>query len=294
MAGDDYYSLIGVARTATADEIKKAYRNLVRKHHPDVDKTPGAEDRFKKINQAYEVLSDPQKRQTYDQFGSAAFEGNAASGPGAHSGGNPFGTGSPFGGFGNGGFHYSYSTDGAAAGFDPFDILDSFFGGQSPFGGARGRGPRLPTYQIQITFDEAVHGVEKEVSIENKSRKIKIPVGVDDGTRIKFDDFNLIVSVTPSNIFQRDGYDVIVEKEIPFTLASLGGSIKVPTIDGEVELRVQPGTQPETVVRLRERGIMHTRGNARGDEYVKYKVKVPTKLSGKARKLLEDLQKELV
>jgi DnaJ-class molecular chaperone len=285
----DYYATLGVARTATADEIKRAYRAMARKYHPDVNKEPDAEKKLKDVNQAYEVLSDPQKRQTYDQFGSAAFEGNAAGG-GAYGGGSPFGG---FGGFGNGGFQYTYSSDGNTAGFDPFDILDSFFGGASPFGGGRSRGPRLPTYQIQITFDEAVHGIEKEVQIENKSRKIKIPAGVDDGTRIKFDDFNLIVSVMPSNIFQRDGYDVIVEKEIPFTLATLGGSIKVPTIDGDVELRVQSGTQPETVVRLRERGIPHTRGNARGDEYVKYKVKVPTKLSGKAKKLMEELQKEL-
>jgi molecular chaperone DnaJ len=278
----DYYQLLGVARTATADEIKRAYRQLARKHHPDVDKSPESEKKFKEINQAYEVLSDPQKRSTYDQFGSSAFEGNAA-------GGSP--GGNPFSGFGNGGFQYSYSNGGGFDGVDPFDILETFFGGSSPFG--RRSGPRLPTYQIQITFEEAVHGVEKEVSIENQTRKIKIPAGVDDGTRIKFDDFNLIISVLPSKIFQRDGFDIVVEQDVSFVMASLGGSIDVPTIDGNVQLKVQAGTQPDTVVRLKERGIKHTRSNARGDEYVKFKVKVPTKISGKARKLLEELQKEL-
>jgi DnaJ-class molecular chaperone len=280
----DYYAALGVSKNATAEEIKKAYRQLVRKHHPDVDKSEGADKKFKEVQGAYDVLSDPQKRQTYDQFGSAAFE-NGGGNPGA--GGNPFGG---FGGFGNGGFQYSYQSGG---GVDPFDILEQFFGGGgSPFGGGR-RAPRTPTYQIQISFDDAVHGVEKEVQIEGKGRKIKIPAGVDDGTRIKFDDFSLIVGVSPSNIFQRDGQDVIVEQAVTFMMASLGGVVKVPTIDGEVELKVQPGTQPDTVVRLRERGIPSTRGGHRGDEYVKFKVKVPTKLSGKAKKLLEELQTEL-
>lgn len=281
----DYYATLGVARTATAEEIKKAYRNKARQYHPDVNKAPDAEKMLKEINQAYEVLSDPQKRQTYDQFGSAAFEGNAAGG--GYGGGSPFGSG--FGGFGNGGFEYSYS----GGGVDPFDILEQFFGGGgSPFGRSGGRA-RVPTYQIQISFEDAVHGSEREVSMDGKSRKVKIPAGVDDGTRIKFDDFNLIVSVLPSSVFQRDGQDVIVEKEISFAMAATGGSVKVPTIDGEVELRVQPGTQPETVVRLRERGIKSPRGNHRGDQYVKFKVKVPTKLSNKAKKLLEELANEL-
>jgi len=288
----DYYGALGVSKNATADEIKKAYRQLVRKHHPDIDKSAGADKKFKEVQSAYDILSDPQKRQTYDQFGSAAFE-NGGGSPNSGGGGNPF-TGGGFGGFGNSGFQYSYSnTGGSAGGVDPFDILEQFFGGGgSPFGRSGGRA-RTPTYQIQITFDEAVHGVEKDVSLDGKSRKVKIPAGVDDGTRIKFDDFSLLVSVSPSQIFQRDGQDLILEREIPFTLASLGGTIKVPTIDGDVELRIQPGTQPETVVRLRERGVKSARGNHRGDQYVKFKVKVPVKLSSKAKKLLEDLQSEM-
>lgn len=289
MADNDYYSILGVSRTATADEIKRAYRGLVRKHHPDVDKSEGAEDRFKKINQAYEVLSEPQKRQTYDQFGSAAFEGNAAGGGGQ----GPFGQGfGGFGGFGNGGYSYTWSSgQGGAQGFedlDPFDILNSFFGG-----GRRGR-PRVPTYEIVIDFMDAVKGVEREVKLEDgQTKKLKIPAGVDDGTTVRFDTFNLLVRVQPSKVFTRDGYDVIVEHEVPFTTAILGGEMEIPTLDGTIKLKVQPGTQPDTTIRLRGYGIVSPRGGGKGDQYVKYKVHVPTKLSGKAKKLVEELSREL-
>lgn len=281
----DYYSILGVSRTATADEIKSAYRGLVRKHHPDIDKSAGAEDRFKKINQAYEVLSDPEKRRTYDQFGAAAFEGNAA-------GGGGYGQQGPFGGFGNGGYSYTWSSGNNQdfGEFDPFDILNSVFGGG--FGGkAR---PRKPTYQIQVDFMEAVKGVEKEVQLEGSiKKKIKIPAGVDDGTTVRFDDFNLVVRVTPSKQFQRDGYDVVLEYDLPLATAMLGGDVEVPTLDGSISLKIHPGTQPDTTIRLRGYGIVSPRSGGKGDQYVRYKVKVPTKLSGKARKLVEELSKEL-
>lgn len=284
MADNDYYSILGVSRTATADEIKSAYRGLVRKHHPDIDKSEGAEDRFKKINQAYEVLSDVEKRRTYDQFGSAAFEGNAA-------GGNPGGQG-PFGGFGNGGYSYTWSSNGneGFGDFDPFDVLNSMFGGG--FGG-RAR-PKKPTYQINISFDEAVSGIEKEVQLDaNIKKKIKIPAGVDDGTTVRFDDFNLVVRVSPSKIFQRDGYDVVLDYDLPITTAILGGEVDVKTLDGSIKLKVHPGTQPDTTIRLRGYGIVSPRSGGKGDQYVRYKVKVPTKISGKAKKLIEELSKEL-
>lgn len=284
----DYYSILGVSRTATADEIKRAYRQKAREFHPDINKAPDAEQMLKKVNRAYEVLSDPQKRQTYDQFGAAAFEGNDAGGAGAGQG--PFGQG--FGGFGSGGYSYTWSSDGSHGygDFDPFDILNSVFGGG--FGG-RARA-RKPTYQIQISFDEAVKGVEKEVQLEgNILKKIKIPAGVDDGNTVRFDDFNLVVRVTPSKQFQRDGYDVILDYDLPLATAILGGDVEVPTLDGSIKLRVHPGTQPDTTIRLRGYGIKSTRGAGKGDQYVRYKVKVPTRLSGKARKLVEELSREL-
>ena len=286
MSEKDYYATLGVARTATAEEIKKAYRALVRKHHPDVDKSDGAEERFKKINQAYEVLSDPQKRQTYDQFGAVAFEGNATGGnQGAGQG--PFGG---FGGFGNGGYSYTWSS-GQGQGFDdldPFDILNSFFGG------GRGGRKRTPTYEIVLSFEEAVKGTEKEVKLENgENKKIKIPAGVDDGVTVRFDTFQLLVRVQPSKIFARDGYDLIVEQEVPLTMAILGGEIEVPTMDSPIKLKIQAGLQPDATVRLRGYGVTSPRSGGKGDLYVKYRIRIPDKLSSKARRIVEELQKEL-
>src|SRR5690242_20290438 len=183
MAEKDYYSLLGVSKSATAQEIKTAYRKLALQYHPDRNKgDKAAEEKFKEVTKAYEVLGDAQKRQTYDQFGAAAFE---QGGPGA---GGPFGGfGGPFGG-GQGGqygpFTYTYSTNGGQGGgfdfggfSDPFDIFEQFFGGASPFG----RAARRPVYAVSIDFMEAVKGVTKKVSIDGKQESIKIPAGVDNG-----------------------------------------------------------------------------------------------------------------
>lgn len=277
----DYYDLLGVKKTATAAEIKQAYRRLALQWHPDRNKTPEAEKKFKEINEAYEVLSDPQKRQTYDQFGHAAFS------PGA---------GFPGGGFGqtrrSGPFTYTYSTGGQGfedlfGGFsDPFQIFESFFGGQSPFG----RQQRIPRYGLELSFDEAVHGCEKEVSLDGKKKKIKIPAGVDDGTRIRFDDFYLSLEVRPDRRFKREGLDLFVDQEISLATAILGGAIDVPTIDGDVKLKVQPGTQPETMIRLRGKGVPSVRGRGRGDQYLRLKVKIPTRLTRRQRQLVEELE----
>src|SRR3990167_7157012 len=167
----DYYEVLGVSKNASADELKKAYRNLARKHHPDVDKSPGAETKFKEINEAYQVLSDPQKKSTYDQYGHSAFE------PGVGGGAGPGGFGGP-GGFSS----YTWSSDGSESGGfqDPFDIFEMFFGGRSPYG----KQARLPRYVIDLSFEEAVHGTQKTVRIENKDQTIKIPAGVDNGSEI--------------------------------------------------------------------------------------------------------------
>ncbi|KKR86781.1 MAG: Chaperone protein DnaJ [Candidatus Curtissbacteria bacterium GW2011_GWA1_41_11] len=173
MAKTDYYQVLGVSKNATDAEIKSAYRQKARKHHPDVNKAPDAEKKFKEINEAYQVLSDSQKKSAYDQFGHSAFE------PGGGFGGASSSAGGPFGG----GFRtYSWSSGGGQQGgdfggfADPFDIFEAFFGGQSPFG----RQQRLPRYAINIDFMEAVLGVEKQIDIEGKRQKIKIPAGVDD------------------------------------------------------------------------------------------------------------------
>lgn len=288
MAKKDYYEILGVSKSASADELKKAYRTMARKHHPDVDKSAGAEEKFKEINEAYQVLSDPQKKGAYDQYGHAAFEQG-----GMGSGQGPFGgAGGPFGGQQGGYQTYTWSSGGGQGaqdfgGFaDPFDIFEAFFGGQSPFG----RQARLPRYMINLSFDEAVHGVEKEIEVEGKRQKIKIPPGVDDGTEIKFTNFVLVTQVKKSDKFARRGYDIISEYEISYAQAALGSVAEIETIDGPVKIRIPNGTQPGTQIRLRGKGIKHVSGHGQGDHYVIIRVKVPNKLSRDQRRLLEELE----
>ena len=137
---------------------------------------------------------------------------------------------------------------------------------------------------------EAVKGCEKEVVMEGKKRKIRIPPGVDDGSRIRFRDFYITIDVRPSKIFQRDGNDVFVNVQIPLTLAILGGVIEVPTIDGDLKLRIRPGTQPGTMVRLRGRGIKRPQRYGRGDQYVRLQIKIPEKLTREQKEALKVLE----
>lgn len=283
---NDYYEMLGVSKTATADEIKKAYRKLALQYHPDRNKTKEGEEKFKEITKAYEVLSDPQKRQTYDQFGAAAFE------QGGMGGGGPFGGAQ--GGQGQyGPFTYSYSTGGQGFDFggfsDPFDIFEQFFGGASPFGQQR---QRRPLYSITISFMDAVKGVEKEVTIDGKKQKIKIPAGVDNGSRIRFGDFDLLIEVAPDPTFQREGADVIVTKEISFPQAVLGDQVQVDTVEGPVTIRIPAGTQPESLIRLRGKGIQRLRGSGKGDEYVRIKITIPKTVTKRQKELLEEFTKE--
>jgi DnaJ-class molecular chaperone len=283
----DYYQILGVGKTATAQEIKSAYRKLALEYHPDRNKTKEAGEKFKEVTKAYEVLSNDEKRKSYDQFGHAAFEQGGF--------GNAGGGGGPFGGQRGGQygpFTYTYSNNGGGADFDfggfsdPFDIFEQFFGGASPFGGRQ----RRPAYSLRVSFDEAVHGAEKQVNINGKSQKIKIPAGVDRGSRIRFGDYDVVIDVTPDPKFGREGYDIVSEKEISFPQAALGGEVSIPTIDGEVKIRIPQGTQPETMIRLAGRGVKRVQGNGRGDHYVKIKVTIPKKLSNKQKQLLEEFE----
>lgn len=278
----DYYDLLGVSKSATADELKKAYRKQALEWHPDrhKDNKEAAEKRFKEINEAYQVLGDAKKRQSYDQFGHAAFS------QGGGSTGNPFTGG--FGGRQGGPFTYSYSTSGGQGmpfDFgDPFDIFEQFFGGS--------RQARVPRYSMTIDFMDAVQGIEKTVEIEGKKRSIKIPAGVDDGSRINFKDFILSINVKPHEMFERDGADVYVKVSIPFSLATLGGSIEVPTVEGDVKIKVRAGTPSGTMMRLKGQGITHLRGRGRGDGYVRLLVEVPQKLTREQKRLVEELREE--
>lgn len=283
----DYYDLLGISKGASADEIKKAYRKQALEWHPDrhKDNKEAAEKRFKEINEAYQVLSDENKRKTYDQFGHAAF----SPGGGMPGGGNPFaGSGNPFGA--GGPFTYTYTQGGGGQAFDfgdPFEIFEQFFGGGSPFG----RTHRVPRYSIDIDFMDAVRGIEKEVQIEGKKHEIKIPAGVDEGSRIQFEDFILSINVRPHDKFERDGADVYVRMDIPYSLAVMGGNIEVPTVEGEVKIKVKSGTKSGTMMRLKGQGIKHLRSFGRGDEYVKLMVEVPSKLTREQRSVVNEMKR---
>lgn len=284
----DYYTVLGVSKNSSPSEIKAAYRKNALKWHPDKNKSPEAETRFKEINQAYEVLADSKKKSAYDQLGHDAFT------RGGH--GRAGGTGA--GSYQSGPFTYTYSSSGGSpfegvdfGGFsDPFDIFEQFFGFTRP--GARSQ-PRSQ-YRIQITFKEAVSGVTKEVEIENKKKTIKIPAGVDNGSHIRFSDFDLIVSVLPDSQFRRQGQDIYVEVPLSLTTAILGGTVAIPTVDGnKINVKVKSGTQHATMLRLREKGIPYPSSNRRGDEYIVFSIKIPDRLTSKQKKLLEEFEKEV-
>lgn len=281
----DYYEVLGVSKGASESELKSAYRKLALQWHPDRNKDKGAEAKFKEINEAYEVLSNKDKRSKYDQFGHAAFDPSAG-----------------FGGFGggqsyrSGPFTYTYSTGGGfedlfggqgGQGFqDPFNIFESFFGGQNPFGGQYR--PK-PHYSLAIEFMDAVRGVERSFVHEGKSYTVKIPAGADDGTRIRYSEFDVSINVKDHPQFRREGSDIYLLHEIPFTLALLGGETTIPTLDGDLTIKIRPGTQPSTTIRLSGKGVKHLRSSARGDFYIKLKVMFPEKLSRKARDLVQQL-----
>ena len=346
----DYYAILGVERGASADEIKKAYRKLAIKYHPD--KNPGnkeAEEKFKEISQVYEVLSDPDKRARYDQFGDAAFA----------SGG---------GGAGGAGFQ------------DPYDLFSQMFGGggfggfENIFGGGRRRDPNAPQrgsdlqYEIQITFEEAVYGADKKITVPRLSRcescngsgcesgsgrktctrcggsgqvtasqgffsirqacpscggsgqviekpckkchgagrvqvrktlQIHIPPGVDTGSRLRVagegedgvnggptGDLYVFIQVRESNVFVRDGLDLLCEVPVPFDVVAAGGVVEIPTISGKTKMKIPAGTQSGAMLRLKGKGVPSLRGGSRGDQLVRVLVETPANLNAKQKELL--------
>jgi DnaJ-class molecular chaperone len=168
---------------------------------------------------------------------------------------------------------------------DPFDIFEQFFGG------GFARAARRPRYGIKVSFMEAVKGTTKEVTINGKKHTVKIPPGADDGTRLRFADFDITLDVQPHERFKRDGYDLFVDQEVDFVTAILGGKVKVPTIDGDLTLRVRPGTQPNTLIRIRQEGVPRLKSSGKGDLFVRLVVKLPEKINNKQKKLLEEYQK---
>jgi molecular chaperone DnaJ len=352
--GRDYYEILGVPRDASEQEIKKAYRRLARQYHPDVNKSPEAEARFKEINEAYQVLSDPEKRAAYDRFGRAGLSG--------------------MGGFGDFGF-----GDFGFGGID--DLFEGLFGGFGRRTSAR-RGP-VKGENIQVTltldFEEAVFGCEKEIEVTRletcphcqgtgaepgtqpircpqcngtgevrrvqqsllgsfvsvntcprcggtgevvvtpctvcrgakrvpvtRKLAVEIPPGVTDGTQIRLagegqpglrggppGNLYVVLSVREHPYFKRRGDDIYLQLNINVAQAALGDKVRVPTLDGEVELTIPPGTQTGQTFRLRGKGVPHLRQNGRGDQYVVVQVVVPTRLTPEQRDLFMKLGRTL-
>lgn len=299
----DYYKTLGVPRTAKADEIKKAYRKLARKHHPDAG---GDEAKFKEINEAYEVLSDEKKRKLYDQYGTAN-ENQIPRG---------------WGGFGGQGGQGSYTVNTDGAGFGSWaDILESIrngegaFGGNWDFGGMGGQGRRAPQPQrgrdmnvtLQVTFDEAFNGCEKRVSVRVPGKggtdtlTVKVPAGAVDGGRMRYrgrgalgenggqaGDLLITTKIEPHKIYARDGADVLMDLPVTIAEASLGATVEVPAPDKtKIRLKVPAGCQDATVLTLRGKGAPRVKGQGNGDLRVKVCVKVPKQLNDKQKEALE-------
>lgn len=315
----NYYDILGVSENASQEEIKKAYRKKAKKYHPDSKSSEKDEERFKKINEAYQVLSDPKKKQAYDQFGDAAFSETGGYGQG-FGGGGPFGFGRTSGGGRQGPFTYTYTTGGA----EDIDFEDLFggafstiFGGSgSPFGGFRRKrkGQDLRA-EITVDFADAVKGTQEKISYNGRDIKIRIPEGARNGLELKFageggrardregnelpqGDLYVRVRVqTPPDITLR-GSDIYTKKEISAIDAMLGTEVPVKVVDpqkpsalGTSKLKIPAGTQPGDVFRLRNKGMPYLHGRGRGDAYVKINVKIPKNLSKKERETLQNLKK---
>lgn len=307
MAKRDYYSVLGVARTASADDIKKAYRKLAMKYHPD--KNPGdkaAEDRFKEITEAYDVLNDPQKKQAYDQFGFAGAAGGGAGFRGQRPGGPGF-------------EGFDFRTAGGpngTGGADPFqDFFSDFFGdvfqGQGRGGPQGQRGADL-RYTLTVSLEEAATGAEKKISFvrhrngkEDTARlSITVPAGVKAGQRLKLrgegdlppgankpGDLYVIVQFQEHPLFKRKDNDVLMELPVSFVDALLGTKVEIPILSGKAQLTIPPGTHTGQMFRLKGKGFPDIGGYAPGDMLVKILIDVPNDLSEDEKQTLEKLRK---
>jgi len=324
MAKRDYYEVLGVKKTASEEEIKKAFRKLAMKHHPD--RNPGnkqAEERFKEINEAYAVLSDKQKRQQYDQFGPSGFSQRYSqedifrgfdisdllkdlgfsfgrAGGGGRRGRTQYGgLEDLFGGFGRG------QPGGAQSG----DFRDIFSGGgyqdQGPFGQ---KGQDINS-ELRLSFEEAARGAEKKVRFSKGNRieevSVKVPAGIESGKKLRLagkgmegagggqaGDLYLKVNVAEHPVFKREGSDILVDKEIKISDAVLGTSIDVPTLEGDKQIKVAPGTQSNSRIRLKGFGLPRLQEGGKGDQLVRIIIKYPRNLTERQKKLIEELKKE--
>ena len=287
----NYYDILGVKKNASADDIKRAFRKLAQKHHPDAG---GDEETFKNINEAYEVLSDPEKKKQYDRFGTV---GNFSEQPQGWPGGSR---------------SYTYSSNGGA-GFDWGDIFSNIRNGDGAFGSnwdfsvnKKRKGRDLQT-SIELTFEEAFNGTTKRVSIrvpssgETESVTVKVPEGAVDGGRLRFrgkgeyganggerGDLLVVTTIQEHPVFSRDKADVLMDLPVSIDEAVLGASIVVPAPDGSrVKLRVPAGTQDGRTLRVKGKGAKKIKGKGSGDLRVKVCVKIPEELNSEQRQALE-------
>ncbi|MNJ91107.1 Chaperone protein DnaJ [compost metagenome] len=308
MSKKDFYSILNVSRSATADEIKKSYRKLAMQFHPD--KNPGdkkAEEKFKEISEAYEVLSDQKKRDMYDQFGHAGAQGFGGAG-------GPYGGAGGFGGFGGAG------SAGAGAGADPFqdifgDVFGDIFGGGARAGGQRARRPTKGAdlrYTLNISFEESALGCEKVISFmrqkngkeESAKLSVNVPAGVKEGQRLKLanegdsnpgggpaGDLYVIINIQEHPLFKRNETDVTLDLPITYTDAILGTNIEVPTLTGKAMIRIPAGTHTGQTFRLKGKGFPKLGGFGSGDMLVRVLVDTPKNLSAKQKEMIEELAK---
>jgi len=297
MAQTDYYKALGVEKGASADDIKKAFRKLAVKYHPDRNPdNKAAEDKFKEINEAYAVLSDPKKKEQYDTFGSSGFH-------------QQYSQEDIFRGFD---FGNAYKDMGGSGGSGAEDIFSRLFGGSFGRGGGRGgfrAGPQRGSdheMEVTISFRDAALGNEKQIAFrrdgQREELKVKIPAGVDNGSKIRISgkggqgegggpagDLFLILRVQGDPVFTRDGGDLLVDRSITFSAACLGTSLDVPTLDGDKRIKVPAGIQPGTKIRLKGCGIKPLGSNSKGDLYVKIVVHIPEELNSDQKKIVEEM-----
>ncbi|GIK08074.1 MAG: molecular chaperone DnaJ [Anaerolineaceae bacterium] len=293
----DYYKILGVERKAGADDIRKAYRKLALKYHPD--RNPGdkaAEERFKEVNEAYQVLSDEQKRARYDQLGSAYSNWQGRGAPGNFD----------WGQWTSGGQRVNVEDLNdlfGGAGGDAFsDFFRSIFGGM---GGASARTPgrarQATGYQqpLVISLEEAFNGTTRQLQSEARRVQVKIPPGVRTGSKVRAAgagpsgaDVYLIIEIADDPRFEIDGDNLRATASVDAFTAMLGGQAEVETMTGKVKLTIPAGTQPDQVFRLAGRGMPHLKNRSqKGDLFVKLKVQVPKYLSNKQRELIEEASK---
>lgn len=293
----DYYKTLGVARDAKADEIRSAYRKLAMQYHPD--RNPGnkaAEERFKEINEAYQVLSDPQKRARYDQLGDSYSRWQRTGAPGGFDWSQWY--------TGTGGAQTMDDLFGNMGGADVFsEFFRTIFGGAGGVGGMPGQsaGRRAPVYEqpVEISLDEAYHGTTRQLQTDSKRLNVRIPAGVKTGSKVRVpggapdgNDIYLKVQVAPDARFERDGSDLTTSVSVDVFTALLGGEVEVPTMTGPVTLKIPPGTQPGQRFRLAGRGMPSVKDpKHKGDLFVQIKVRIPKDLSARQRDLLEQAAK---